>query len=97
MLMIVAVLAQYEIPRSTINYYNYRSRHVEVDLITDESHKKCQMTLKLKKKQKKNVPQFFILDKRVGVQAARKGSEGELKPVLHQILAPTNFFSWRNT
>lgn len=55
MLMIVAVLAQYEIPRSTINYYNYRSRHVEVDLITDESHKKCQMTLKLKLKKKKKM------------------------------------------
>lgn len=26
MLMIVAVLAQYEVHRSTINYYNYRSQ-----------------------------------------------------------------------
>ena len=49
MLMIVAILAKYEIPRSTINYYNYISRRVGVDLISDESYKTCQMTLKLKK------------------------------------------------
>lgn len=76
-MLIVAILAKYEIPRSTINYYNYRSRRVGVDLISDESYKTCQMTLKLK-----NVPQFFILGRRVGVQAARKGSEGELMLIL---------------
>lgn len=66
MLVIVAVLAQYLVPRSTIDYYNYRSQ----DMFRSTSN--VSMTVKFKLKN--NVPQF-ILNKWVGVQAARKGND----------------------
>lgn len=78
MVMIVAVLAQNEIPRSTINYYNYRSQDTFHLTSIWMNVTKCQMTLKFKLKK---VPHFFssTLNKRVGVQAARKWSEGDGK------------------
>lgn len=78
MLMIVAVLAQYEVPRSTINYYNYRSQ--DTFMLTSfrmKVTKTCRMTLKfkLKKKKKKCTTVFHSQQRGVGVQAARKESE----------------------
>lgn len=75
MLMIIAMLAQYEVPRSTINYHNYRShdmfRLISFWMTVAET---CQMTFNLNFKKKK-VPQFLIINKWVGAHAARKGSE----------------------
>lgn len=77
MLMIVALLAPYEFPHSTIKYYNCRSQDVfgltsfQMRVPKRMSH----MTLRLKLKKKKYQSSSFST-KRVGVQAAREGSGG---------------------
>lgn len=55
--MIIATLAQYEIPRSTIYYCKLqKSTHVQIDLILDECHKNLSNGIKNKQTNKHKTP-----------------------------------------